>query len=149
MLSHIRVVDFCSGVSQFAGHLLARLGAEVIAVEPPTGVATRHMGPYANNTPDPNRSLTHWAYNCGKKSVILDIEVQRDKEKFCDLLRGSDILLEDCHPEYLASLGLSIKELSQINPKLIHASITPYGSNGPRSHWLGTCLLYTSDAADE
>ena len=82
MLSHIRVVDFCSGVSQFAGHLLARLGAEVIAVEPPTGVATRHMGPYANNTPNPNRSLTHWAYNCGKKSVILDIEVQRDKEKF-------------------------------------------------------------------
>ena len=57
MLSHIRVVDFCSGVSQFAGHLLARLGAEVIAVEPPTGVATRHMGPYANNTPDPNRAL--------------------------------------------------------------------------------------------
>ena len=156
MLSHIRVVDFCSGVSQFAGHLLARLGAEVIAVEPPTGVTTRHMGPYANNTPDPNRSLTHWAYNCGKKSVILDIEVQRDKEKFCDLLRGSDILLEDCHPEYLASLGLSIKELSQINPKLIHASITPYGSNGPRSHWLGTDLtaaagssfMYASGDAD-
>ena len=61
MLEHIRVIDLCDGISQFAGHILARLGAEVIAVEPVQGVSTRHTGPYVADEPNPDFSLTHWA----------------------------------------------------------------------------------------
>ena len=58
MLEHIRVVDFCDGISQFAGHILARLGAEVISVEPPGGVSTRRMGPFEGDEPDLDASNT-------------------------------------------------------------------------------------------
>ena len=156
MLEHIRVIDLCDGVSQFAGHILARLGAEVIAVEPGGGVSTRHSGPYVADDPHLDFSLTHWAYNRGKKSVVLDIELEQDREKFLRLIQSADILFEDCQPGYLESLGLSPLDLANTNPQIIHASITPYGLTGPRSHWLGTDLtaaagssfLYASGDAD-
>ena len=140
MLEHIRVIDLCDGISQFAGHILARLGAEVIAVEPVQGVSTRHTGPYVADEPNPDFSLTHWAYNRGKKSVVLDIESEQDRARFHHLVQNADILFEDRHPGYLRSLGLSIEEIAEINPEIIHASITPYGLTGPRSHWLGSDL---------
>ena len=156
MLEHIRVIDLCDGLSQFAGHILARLGAEVIAVEPVEGVSTRHSGPYVDDDPHLDFSLTHWAYNRGKKSVVLDIELEQDREKFLRLIQSADILFEDCQPGYLESLGLSPLDLANTNPQIIHASITPYGLTGPRSHWLGTDLtaaagssfLYASGDAD-
>ena len=156
MLEHIRVIDLCDGVSQFAGHILARLGAEVIAVEPGGGVSTRHSGPYVADDPHLDFSLTHWAYNRGKKSVVLDIELEQDREKFLSLVQSADILFEDCQPGYLESLGLSPLDLANTNPQIIHASITPYGLTGPRSNWLGTDLtavagssfLYASGDAD-
>ena len=156
MLEHIRVIDLCDGTSQFAGHILARLGAEVIAVEPVEGVSTRHSGPYVDDDPHLDFSLTHWAYNRGKKSVVLDIELEQDREKFLRLIQSADILFEDCQPGYLESLGLSPLDLANTNPQIIHASITPYGLTGPRSHWLGTDLtaaagssfLYASGDAD-
>ena len=156
MLEHIRVIDLCDGTSQFAGHILARLGAEVIAVEPVEGVSTRHSGPYVDDDPHLDFSLTHWAYNRGKKSVVLDIELEQDREKFLRLIQSADVLFEDCQPGYLESLGLSPLDLANTNPQIIHASITPYGLTGPRSHWLGTDLtaaagssfLYASGDAD-
>jgi len=156
MLEHIRVIDLCDGISQFAGHILARLGAEVIAVEPPAGVATRSQGPFVGDERDVELSLTHWAYNRGKKSVSLDIESAEDRERFLSMVAGADILFEDRHPGFLQSLGLSHEALSELNPALIHASITPYGLTGPRSHWLGTDLtavagssfMYASGDAD-
>ena len=61
MLQHYRVLDLCEGISQFGGYLLASLGAEVIAVEPPGGVDSRHAGPFVDDEPNPERSLAHWA----------------------------------------------------------------------------------------
>ena len=138
MLGHIRVIDLCNGVSQFGSHLMSRLGAEVIAVEPPAGVATRHAGPFVDDIRDPNSSLTHWAYNRGKKSVILDLSAARDRDTFLDLVSTADILFEDQTPGRLASVGLAYSDLAIVNPQLIHSSITPYGSTGPRSHWQGS-----------
>ena len=140
MLEHIRVIDLCDGISQFAGHILTRLGAEVIAVEPQRGVSTRLTGPYVADDPDPDFSLTHWAYNRGKKSVVLDIESEEGRTRFRDLVQSADILFEDQRPGYLHSLDLAYEDIKEINPQIIHASITPYGLTGPRSHWSGTDL---------
>ncbi len=140
MLEHIRVVDLCDGISQFAGHLLASCGAEVIAVEPPQGVSTRHDGPFVGDRRDPESSLTHWAYNRGKKSVAIDLTSAEGQERFLELLTTSDVLFEDSRPGALVELGLDHEQLSAANPGLVHASITPYGSTGPRSHWKGSDL---------
>src|SRR5712664_2660939 len=73
MLSAYRVLDLTDYRSNLAGLLLAALGAEVIAIEPPGGSASRRMGPFIADQPGPERSLIHWSYNRGKKSVVLDV----------------------------------------------------------------------------
>ncbi|MDG2113463.1 MAG: CoA transferase, partial [Actinomycetota bacterium] len=147
MLEHVRVIDMCDGISQFAGHLLAGFGAEVIAVEPPGGVRTRHMGPFVDDITDPNSSLTHWAYNRGKRSAIIDIETADGRERFHDLVASADVLFEDAHPGRLEALGVGLDDLNAVNPQLVHASITPYGSTGPRSRWKGSDLTAVAGSA--
>jgi crotonobetainyl-CoA:carnitine CoA-transferase CaiB-like acyl-CoA transferase len=130
----------CTGISQFAGHLLAGFGAEVVAVEPPGGVDTRHIGPFVDDVSNPNASLTHWAYNRGKRSVIIDIETVGGRDQLRKLLRTADVLFDDAYPGRLDAVGLGRDDLAALNPQLVHASITPYGSTGPRSRWKGSDL---------
>ena len=72
MLSPYRVLDLTDDRGHMAGFLLAQLGAEVIAVEPPGGQRARRIGPFAGGRPDPERSLLHWSYDRGKSSVVVD-----------------------------------------------------------------------------
>src|SRR5262249_11957119 len=75
----------------------------------------------------------HFAsYNSNKRSVALDIQKQEDKATLLDLVRSSDVLIDNFSPGALDRLGLSYAVLSGINPLLIHASIKgflpgPYG----------------------
>ena len=77
-LADYRVLDLTDDRGHFAGFLLAQMGADVIAVEPPGGQRARHLGPWAGEEPDPERSLQHWAYNRGKRSVVIDSEADPD-----------------------------------------------------------------------
>ncbi len=140
MLQHYRVLDLCGGISQFAGYMLASLGAEVICVEPPEGVQSRHSGPFVDDEPDPERSLAHWAYNQGKQSVTADLSTAEGRERLLSLVAGADALIEDAPVGHMASLGLSYDELAAVNPAIVHASVTPFGSTGPRSTWAGSDL---------
>ena len=70
MLSSYRILDLTDERSNLAGLLLAQLGAEVIAVEPPEGNSARHLGPFIDDAVDIETSLTHWAWNRGKQSVV-------------------------------------------------------------------------------
>lgn len=140
MLEHYRVLDLCEGISQFAGYMLASLGAEVICVEPPGGVQSRHSGPFVDDEPDPERSLAHWAYNQGKQSVTADLTTAEGRERLLGLVAGADALIEDAPVGHMASLGLAYDDLEAVNPAIVHASITPYGSTGPRSTWAGSDL---------
>ena len=56
------------------GLQFVNLGAEVIKVEPPDGAPSRHVGPFVDDQPDPDRSLAYWYYNGGKRSVVVDLE---------------------------------------------------------------------------
>ena len=140
MLQHYRVLDLCEGISQFAGYLLASLGAEVIAVEPPGGVRSRHDGPFVDDEPDPERSLAHWAYNQGKQSVTADLTTDEGRQRLLELVRGADALVEDAPVGHMGTLGLGYDDLAAVNPAIVHASVTPYGSTGPRSTWAGSDL---------
>ena len=70
MLSPYRILDLTDERSNLTGLLLAQLGAEVIAVEPPEGNSARHLGPFVDDVVDIEKSLTHWAWNRGKKSLV-------------------------------------------------------------------------------
>ena len=69
MLDHYRVLDLTDERGHLAGFILAQMGAEVIAIEPPSGSTARRIGPFANDIDDGEHSLTFWSYNRGKKSV--------------------------------------------------------------------------------
>ena len=63
MLSDYRVLDLTDERGHLAGFILAQMGAEVIAIEPPSGSTARQLGPFAGNLDDGEHSLQHSAYN--------------------------------------------------------------------------------------
>ncbi len=94
MLAGVRVVEVADERAEYAGLLLAGLGAEIIKIEPPEGNATRRIGPFLEDQPGLERSLFFWNYNRNKKSVVLDLQDPRAREDLLRLLGGADVLLD-------------------------------------------------------
>ena len=116
-LSGERVLDLTDEKGMFCARLLADMGADVIRIEKVgKGAAGR---------------LSFEADNLGKRSVTLNIEVKAGQDLFRRLVKTADILVESYPPGYLEALGLGYAALSQINPRLIMASITNFGQSGP------------------
>ena len=87
-LSGVRVIEIGGENGQWAGKLLADMGAGVIKVEPPDGCRERRIGPFAGDSPDPNRSLFIWASNTSKRGVTLDLDHPDAPALFRRLLAG-------------------------------------------------------------
>src|SRR5438067_13784365 len=132
MLDHYRVLELSSSRTAHCGQVFALLGADVIAIEPPGGSDARFRGPFYGDTPHPERSLTWWAFNANKRSVVLDIETEEGRERFLRLVKNADFLIEGHAPGELDRLGLGYDTLAAVNPGLILASITPFGPTGPK-----------------
>src|SRR5262245_34928490 len=94
VLAGIRVIELADEQAEYCGLTLAGLGAEVIKIEPPGGNSTRRIGPFYEDKADPERSLFFWQYNRGKRSVVLDLGKESDREQFRSLVASADILLE-------------------------------------------------------
>ncbi len=140
-LSPYRVLDLTDEKGIFCTKTLAAMGAEVIKVEPPSGDPTRRLGPFFHDEPDPEKSL-HWlTYNLNKKSITLDVETATGQDIFKKLVKTADFLVETFQPGYLKKLGLDYAQLSQLNPRLIHTAITPFGSTGPYANFKGSNLV--------
>lgn len=137
MLSPYRVLDLCDERGHFAGFLLAQLGAEVIAVEPPGGQRSRHQGPFAGGVEDPERSLQHWAYNRGKRSVVLD-DGDGAADQLAGLAAGADLLIE------CGAIPVDLDRYRAENPSLVTVSITPFGDDGPKAGWAATDLTLSA-----
>ena len=137
-LTGMRVLDlsYVFAVPYMAG-LLSDLGADVIKIEAPHKLDQtrgRAFGPYLDNDPagDPwNRSGIFYVVNRGKRSLVLDMGKPEGKEVFLDLVRESDIVLENYTPRVMRKWGLHYDELRKIKPSLIMLSNTGYGSTGP------------------
>src|SRR5215218_783828 len=108
--------------------MLAQLGAEVVAVEPPGGHRTRHIGPFVGDRPDPHGALAHLAYARGKASVVVSGADELDR-----LAIGADVVI-DCgaHPAGVVDLA----RLRAADPGLVTVSISPFGGDGPKADWL-------------
>ncbi|MBI5949225.1 MAG: CoA transferase [Chloroflexi bacterium] len=138
-LAGLRVVELCDEPGQYAGKLLADLGADVVKVEPPGGSSARQVGPFVKGIPGPNRSLNFWYYNTNKRSAVLDLESADARAAFLALARGADILIEDREPGWMAERGLDRAGIG--NPGLIFCSITPFGQDGPWSRYRSSDMV--------
>jgi len=144
LLQPYRVLDLTNREGMLCAQMLGDLGADVIQIEPPGGAPARWRGPFYKDQCDPEHSLTWWGYSRGKRSIELDIDADRDT--FLALVRQTDILIESEPAGSLASRGIGYEVLSKINPGLIHVSLTPYGSTGPKAEWAATDLTLLASA---
>ena len=140
-LSGLRVLELCDEKGQFCGKLMADLGADVIKIEPPGGQSTRSIGPFLEDLPHRERSLSFWHYNASKRGVTLNLESADGRELFRRLVATADVVLESLPPGYLPSLDLGYEQLRELNSKLVMCSLTPFGQTGPWRDYATSELL--------
>ncbi|TYK44485.1 CaiB/BaiF CoA-transferase family protein [Actinomadura decatromicini] len=135
----LRVVELAEGAAgQICGRLFAGLGHSVTKCEPPGGDPMRTREPVDSE----GMSYAFAAYNADKKSVILDLE--KDRDRLDRLLAAADILITDLGPTRAAETGLAPDRLRAAHPRLTVVSITLYGASDPRSDVHGDSLLAES-----
>jgi crotonobetainyl-CoA:carnitine CoA-transferase CaiB-like acyl-CoA transferase len=120
----------------YCGKLLAGLGARVIKVEPPGGGPSRFLAPFAGDVSHVERSATFLYLNTAKRSIVLDLAEPSGQAAFRRLASRADVVVESHAPAVLARLGVDYGALSAINPRLIVASIAPFGQDGPYRDYL-------------
>ena len=73
-LAGLRILELANETGQFCGKLLGDLGADVVKIEPPGGEPNRRIGPFLDDIPHPERSLSFWYYNTSKRGITLNPE---------------------------------------------------------------------------
>ena len=124
----IRVLDLTRVLAgPFCTMLLADMGAEVIKLEiPERGDDSRQFPPFKDE-----ESLYYINLNRGKKSITLNLKHPEGKRTFIDLVKKSDVLIENFRPGTMKKLGLDYEILKKINPRLVYAAISGFGQTGP------------------
>jgi crotonobetainyl-CoA:carnitine CoA-transferase CaiB-like acyl-CoA transferase len=140
-LSHIRVLDLSRILAgPWAGQMLADFGAEVIKIERPgKGDDTRQWGPPFMQGSDAETSEAAYFHsaNRGKQSVAVDMACPEGQAIIRELVKVSDVLLENYKVDGLKQYGLDYDSLKALNPRLIFCSITGFGQDGPDAHRAG------------
>lgn len=128
LLAGVRVVESAGLLTgATVGMLLADLGADVVKVEPPHGDLIR----WALGQVTPGYSPAHLQLNRNKRSVTLDMRTAQGAALFRRLIEDAAVLVDGNAPGTLAKLGLSDDELVELNPGLVHCSVSGYGVSGP------------------
>jgi CoA:oxalate CoA-transferase len=109
----------------YATFLLATSGATVIKIEPPGGESLRRRGVVGG------AALPFAMLNGCKESLELNLKAEAGKQVLRDLVRGADVLVENFAPGVMERLGLGAEALQAINPRLIYAQSSGFGSTGP------------------
>ena len=134
VFSGLKVLDLASYIAgPAATTILADFGADVIKIEPPgTGDVYRF---FSTMPPNPVAD-TNYAWqltNRNKRSIALDLKSGEAKEVLVRLVQWADVVVVNFPPRVKAALGVTYEALSPLNPKLIYADITGYGSEGPEA----------------
>ena len=126
-LENITILDLTRVIAgPYCGAMLADLGANVIKIElPGRGDDARAYGPYVNG-----ESLYYGNLNRNKKGITLNLKSPEGKEIFKKLAAKADVVLEKYRPGVMDKLGLGYDVLKEINPRLIYAAVSGFGSYG-------------------
>lgn len=128
-LAGLKVIDFTIVMSgPMCTRMLADAGADVLKVEPPDGDVVRQRPPLRAGI-----STYYAAMNCGKRSVVLNLQTTAGREIARDLALRADVVVENFRPGVMKRLGLDYEALARENPRLVYASISGFGQTGPRA----------------
>jgi crotonobetainyl-CoA:carnitine CoA-transferase CaiB-like acyl-CoA transferase len=143
VLSGVKVLDLTHYIAgPYCTKMLADYGAEVIKVEKPgAGDAARRLPPFFKDDPHPEKSGFFLYLNTNKKGITLNLKSEAGKKIFADLVRQSDILVENFSPRVMPSLGLDYETLEKINPRLVMTSISNFGQTGPYRDYKATEIV--------
>jgi formyl-CoA transferase len=132
-LEGIKVLDLSRVLAgPWCTQLLADLGAEVIKIERPgSGDDTRHWGPPWHGGGDERVAAYFLSCNRGKKSAAIDFSQPEGAALVCSLAEQADVLVENFKVGGLTKFGLDAKSMREANPRLVYASITGFGQDGP------------------
>jgi crotonobetainyl-CoA:carnitine CoA-transferase CaiB-like acyl-CoA transferase len=123
-LAGVKVLDLSQVIAgPYGPTLLSHSGAEVIKIEPLQGEMTRQ-----------NPGVNYFAWNRGKRSLPLNLRNEAGRAIFYRLVERSDVVVENFRPGVTKRLEIDYETLSALNPRLIYASITAFGSTGPYAH---------------
>ena len=107
--------------------LLADMGAEVIKIETPVhGDDSRAYPPFAGDI-----SAYYANLNRNKKSIVLNLRDEKAKDVLRELIKKSDVFVENFKPGTIAKMGFSYEEVKKLNPNIVFASISGFGQTGP------------------
>ncbi|KYC44600.1 MAG: putative CoA-transferase [Candidatus Methanofastidiosum methylothiophilum] len=116
-LSHVLAMPYCTMI-------LGDLGAEIIKIEKSDGEDSRKFGPYKNG-----ESAYFMSVNRNKKSVVLNLKEEKGKEILRELIKICDVITENFRPGTMEKLGFSYENIKKINPNIIYATISQFGSD--------------------
>lgn len=127
VFSGIKVLEFTHWLSApYCGNILSDLGADVIKIEPPTGDQVRNSGSYFEK----GESYLYIAYNHGKKGISINLKDESGLEIVRELIKESDVVIENFRPGVMEKLGLGYEKLKDINERIIYLSISAFGEDG-------------------
>src|SRR5262249_49094760 len=129
----IRVIDVTHVLAgPFAAYQLAVLGADVIKVEHPDDPDQSRSSGTDKALNRRNMGTAFLTQASNKRSIALDLKQEADREILKKLVATADVFVENCRPGAFDALGLGYEALSAINPRLIYASFSAFGQQGPR-----------------
>lgn len=136
-LANLRILDLTRVLAgPFAAMMMADMGAEVIKIEQPgVGDDSRAFGPFKNG-----ESSYYMNLNRNKKGVTLNLK-GKGKEIFLDLVKKSDVVLENYRPGTMEKLGLGYEDLKKINPRIVYGAVSGFGHYGPFSQRPGYDII--------
>ena len=112
--------------------MFARLGAEVIKVESLRGDESRGNGPTVRG------QSAYWVqYNTGKKSLAIDLRSDQGKSVLRDLVKVSDVFLQNFRPGAIQAMGFGYEALRELNPRIVMVNVSAYGQDGPYRDRIG------------
>ena len=139
-LHGVRVLDLTQALAgPYCTMLLADLGADVIKVEPPTGDMTRFGGPFTREDTERAYGGYFASVNRGKRSIVLDLKLERDRATLLDLAATVDVVVENSRSGVMDRLGVGYETLAARNPRLVYVAIRGFGDartgESPYTDW--------------
>lgn len=127
-LSGLRVLDLTSVIyGPYATQILGDFGADVIKIEPPEGDMVRAIGPARN----PKMSALFLGSNRNKRSLVLDLKRDEDKQALWRLIESADLFVHNMRPKKIAVLGFDPDAVLACNPRIIYGGLHGYQEDGP------------------
>ncbi len=131
-LAGVKVIEFGQNLAgPYCGQILAFLGAEVVKIERPEGDDARRWGPPFAGVDDNAPAVIFVALNRGKKSKVIDLREDDQRDALIDLIGGADVFVHNLRADVPKRFGFDAESLTKRFPRLIHANLGAFGHKGP------------------